>query len=77
MRTKLVASAVVVVALSGCVMPPQPSWVKSNVSPNDSETALAQCKYQVGMNKVDATTAPDLIKECMEGKGFRWEVRNQ
>lgn len=39
-------------------------WHKNGVSRNDANSALAECKYQVGGNK-------NLVSNCMRSKGFR------
>lgn len=61
----------VVVLLSGCAGP-QPSWRKDGVSGEGARSGLAECKYQVGLNKVPEDKQKELITNCMEGKGFRW-----
>ena len=48
------------VSISGC----GGRWHKAGASRRDSSNALAECKYQVGGNK-------NLIKRCMNAKGFR------
>lgn len=49
-----------------------PSWRKTGVSPEDALSALSECKYQVGLNKIPADQQKEMIEHCMQGKGFRW-----
>lgn len=61
-----------VTLLSGCAT--EPTWKKTGVSHDDSVSALSECKYQVGVNKVEKSEQRDLVKECMQSKGFRWRA---
>ena len=71
-RKSVVVLAVSVIALvAGCASP-QPSWRKEGVSSEGARSALSECKYQVGLNKVAEDKQKELIANCMEGKGFRW-----
>lgn len=65
----LAVSAVAFIA--GCASP-EPSWRKESVSAEGARSALAECKYQVGLNKIAEDKQRELITNCMEGKGFRW-----
>jgi hypothetical protein len=56
--------------IAGCASP-QPSWRKEGVAAEGARSALAECKYQVGLNKVAEDKQRELITNCMEGKGFR------
>ena len=73
MHRKSVAALAVsaVVSIAGCASP-QLSWRKEGVAAEGARSALAECKYQVGLNKVAEDKQRDLISNCMEGKGFRW-----
>lgn len=66
---KLAVSFVAMLFLSGCA---SPTWNKSGVSRHDTHTALSQCKYEIGLNKVSDSKSREMIRNCMEGKGFRW-----
>jgi len=71
-RKSVVVLAVSAVAfLAGCASP-QPSWRKEGIAADGARSALAECKYQVGLNKVAEDKQRELISNCMEGKGFRW-----
>lgn len=67
--TALAIAAVLLVA--GCAGP-QPSWRKEGASAEGARTALSECKYQIGLNKVAEDKQKGLLANCMEGKGFRW-----
>ena len=73
MRTKLLVSVAISLLVGGCVTP-QPAWRKTGVTPNDVHSALAQCRYDVGISKVDDAKEKALVENCMEAKGFRWLV---
>lgn len=48
-----------------------PTWQKDGVSPDTTRTALSECKYQIGVNKIPAEKQQELLTYCMQGKGFR------
>ncbi|HEX7382581.1 MAG TPA: hypothetical protein VF265_10565, partial [Nevskiaceae bacterium] len=51
-------------------------WSKQGASLDDANSALAQCKYEVGLHHVtDQDKQKSLVQECMQGKGFQWETR--
>jgi len=58
--------------LSGCAS--DPAWRKPGVSHEDAVSALSECKYQVGLNKVAKSEQNELVKSCMQAKGFRWRT---
>lgn len=57
--------------IAGCASY-QPAWRKESVSTDGTRSALAECKYQVGLNKIAEEKQNELISNCMEGKGYRW-----
>jgi len=57
--------------VAGCASP-QAAWRKDGVSPDGITSALSECKYQVGLNKVPEGERKELITNCMQSKGFRW-----
>lgn len=73
MHFKIAITIAVVMLVAACATQ-RPSWHKSGVSPDDAQSALAQCKYDVGMNKVADQKEATLVQSCMESKGFRWSV---
>ncbi len=60
------------ILISGCAS--DPTWKKAGVSHNDAVSAHADCKYQVGLNKVAKSEQNELIQNCMQAKGFRWRA---
>jgi hypothetical protein len=56
--------------LAGCASPK--NWQKEEISYEGAKSALAECKYQIGLNKVPSGDREELVVHCMEGKGFRW-----
>lgn len=59
--------------LAACAAP-QPTWRKVGVSADDTLSAHSECKYQIGLNKIPAEKKDEMLKECMQGKGFRWRA---
>jgi hypothetical protein len=65
--TLLVAAAV-----AGCAPLRQYAWQKQGVDRDESMTALAECRYQVRLNKLAPTEQNAAVNDCMLSKGFRW-----
>jgi len=59
------------VFVSACAAPPRHEWVREGTTPHDRESALSQCQYQMQLNRIPAIQQPDLLRLCMQGKGFR------
>ena len=70
-KSQIVVAISAVAVIAGCAGP-QPSWRKEGVSADGTRSALAECKYQVGLNKIAEEKQKGLIANCMEGKGYRW-----
>jgi hypothetical protein len=66
----IVFSALFVV---GCETPPKFDWVNSNATVAQKENTLADCEYQIKLNKTPPGQQQDLRNLCMRGKGFRWQ----
>lgn len=81
MKKMIVNSALLIALstlLSGCEMQMQhrvEEWYKEGVSKKDTDTKLAKCTYDVGMNKVAPLQEQTLITACMKADGFRWRIR--
>jgi GTP cyclohydrolase III len=58
--------------LSGCVSDPTFAWRKSNTTLQDTGSAQAKCRYDVGIAKVAPADKPQMIADCMQAQGFRW-----
>lgn len=70
MKTWLLLS-VVAVLVSACATPPRYDYVKEGASEFQRTDALSECRYQIRLNKTPATEEAELLKLCMQGKGFR------
>jgi hypothetical protein len=69
---KLNLSVVLVAAfLSACASTPKFDYVKEAASSHQKTDALSECQYQVKLNKTPVTEQQELIRLCMQGKGFR------
>ena len=64
-------SVAVAAVFTGCAAH-QPSWQKEGSSAEIAKTAHASCKYHVTMNKIAEEQQKELVRNCMEGKGYRW-----
>lgn len=70
-KSQIVIAISAASVIAGCAGP-QPSWRKEGVSADGTRSSLAECKYQVGLNKIVEDKQKELIANCMEGKGYRW-----
>ncbi|MFZ6819390.1 hypothetical protein [Undibacterium sp. Ji22W] len=75
MKTRLLL-AVVAVLISACAAPPRYDYVKEGASEFQRTDALSECRYQIRLNKTPATEEAELLKLCMQGKGFRLKKVN-
>ena len=57
--------------LSACASAPIFDYVKEGASQHQKKNALSECQYQVKLNKTPVAEQKELIKLCMQGKGFR------
>lgn len=58
-------------AISACATPARYDYVKEGASEHQRTDALSECRYQIRLNKTPATEEAELLKLCMQGKGFR------
>lgn len=58
--------------LAACASPPQYDYVKEGASNYQKVDALSECEYQIKLNKTPATEQVDLLRLCMQGKGYRY-----
>jgi hypothetical protein len=68
---RLFAGFLLLVVLAGCAAP-RSAWRKEGVSSDATQTALSECRYQIGLSKIPADQQQSLLTQCMQGKGFRW-----
>lgn len=60
-----------VMLLSACASTNKPFWAKGEVSADDTYTELSDCRFKVGLSKIDADEQEVMVAHCMRGKGFR------
>ena len=58
-------------AISACATPARYAYVKEGASEHQRTDALSECRYQIRLYKTPATEEAELLKLCMQGKGFR------
>ncbi|WP_341328645.1 hypothetical protein [Methylotuvimicrobium sp. KM2] len=66
----IIFSAITTVATIGCASSGQ-LWSQDGFSHEQSVTALSECKYQIGLKQIPETQQEELLKHCMQGKGYR------
>ena len=77
MKTALISSLAAALLLTACVTGPAgryipAHWHREGVTPDDTQTKMSKCVYEVGINKVDKMEQQNLIVACMQADGFRW-----
>ena len=70
MKSKIVLVFVATV-LAACASAPVFDYVKEGASKHQKTDALSECQYQIKLNKTPVTEQKELIKLCMQGKGYR------
>ncbi|WNL39248.1 hypothetical protein RN347_01455 [Halomonas sp. PAMB 3264] len=68
-RTYFAAGLVII--LSGCATPSKPHWYKEGVDKEITRSALAECRYEIGMRDLSAQKEQEMLRYCMERNGFR------
>jgi hypothetical protein len=48
-------------------------WRKPGVNKFDTESHLAQCEYDISMNKLEGADAKKTVDNCMKRNGFRYK----
>lgn len=59
-------------ALAACAAPARYDFVKDGASAYQRTDALSECKYQIRLNKISTAEQDELLRLCMQGKGYRW-----
>ena len=62
--------------LAGCAAPPTYDWVKADTTKAVKDNNVSECVYQVRLNKTPANEQGELVRLCMQGKGFRYVRTN-
>ena len=60
-------------ALSACATPARYDYMKEGASEYQRTDVLSECQYQIRLNKTPPAEQSELLKLCMQGKGFRWK----
>lgn len=47
------------------------TWNKLGITRYEADNALAKCKYDLGLAKIDAMDREDMVNNCMKAQGFR------
>ena len=67
----LIKAAFLVVFISACAGPARYAYTKEGASEHQRTDAVSECRYQIKVNKTPATEEAELLKLCMQGKGYR------
>ncbi|MDO9213427.1 MAG: hypothetical protein Q8Q54_13755 [Methylococcales bacterium] len=74
---KTVISIATIISLSlsvtGCLGGYQASWQQQGVSHHDTNSNISECKYQAALHGIPANQQQELITNCMQSKGFRYQ----
>lgn len=76
MKTQRLIIAMIILT-GGCAAPPRYEYVKEGASEYQRVDALSECEYQIKLNKTPANEQADLLRLCMQGKGFRLKRINE
>ena len=74
MKTRLAISSFSLI-LTACAVP-RYDYVKQGISPQLTVDVASECKYQIGLQKIPAIDRDELLKSCMQAKGFRLKQVN-
>lgn len=70
MKSKLGIIAIASI-LSACAAPARYEYIKEGASDSQRTDAMSECSYQIRLNKTPATEQNELLRLCMQGKGYR------
>lgn len=73
LKGTLIAASLTTLLFAGCAAPQKFDWIKEGASRHDKESALSECNYQIKLNKTAPAEQTDLLKLCMQGKGYRYK----
>lgn len=71
MKNRVLLPFLAVLFLSACVSAPRVDWVRADTTQMQKENAVAECNYQIRLNKTPVIERDELLSLCMRGKGFR------
>lgn len=75
-KTKTFLPSSMALVLAACAAPPKFDWVKEGVSQHEKVNNFSECSYQIKLNKTPVAEQQELLKLCMQGKGFRYRQVN-
>lgn len=67
----IILGVVLVLSVSACAGPARYAYVKDGASTGMQTDALSECQYQIRLNKTPPAEQAELLRLCMQGKGFR------
>lgn len=70
MTRVLLTLATSLLLLTACSSP-KLYWHKNEVSVFDTANFESECKFQTGLSKVKEDQVEEMVKHCMQAKGFR------
>jgi hypothetical protein len=47
-------------------------WRQQGVSAHDTNSDISECKYQATLNQIPTNQQQELITNCMQAKGYRY-----
>lgn len=68
---KKILLTVFALLVSACAAPAKYDYAKEGASEHQRTDALSECRYHIRLNKTPATEEAELLRLCMQGKGFR------
>jgi hypothetical protein len=72
MKKSIIGALAVSTLLISACSTSQPMWRKAGITPHDANNALAKCRYDIGLAKVNQNEKAEMIKDCMMAQGFRY-----
>ncbi|MBY0454882.1 MAG: hypothetical protein K2Q11_08395 [Burkholderiaceae bacterium] len=57
--------------LSACASTPQYAYVREHTDNYQRDNDLSKCQYQVRLQKTPHEETRELVRLCMQGKGYR------
>lgn len=57
--------------MSACAGSVHYEYEKDGATEHERTTALSECRYQIQLNKAPEKRETELMKLCMQGKGYR------
>jgi hypothetical protein len=69
---KVFMAAAAALVVAGCGTPAKYDFVKEGSSSFDKQNAVAECSYQIKLNKVPSAEQRNLLTLCMQSKGYRY-----